>query len=128
MQERLSEFEQRGAEVVVISFATPARLDQYLKIRPWPFRVLADPERVAYRAFGLERASWAQLLKPGVILTYLGLILRGRRPKAAHEDVHQLGGDFVLDRPGKLLYAYRSSDPADRPDVSELIAAVSGGP
>ena len=124
MQDQLQEFRTVGVDIVVVSFVQPTRLTQYLKVRPWPFRFLADPDRSAYRAFGLESASWWRLLHPRVIGRYLGLILRGRRPQMAHEDVHQLGGDFVLDRTGRVVYEFRSRDPADRPSIEELLAAV----
>ena len=125
MQSRLDEFRARRAQIVVVTFVQPGRLAQYLQVRPWPFRVLADPERAAYRAFGLESASWLRILRPQVILKYLALILRGWLPRPAHEDVHQLGGDFVLDTSGRIIYSYRSHDPTDRPSVDELIQAVA---
>ncbi len=115
-----------GAEVVVVSFVRPDRLAQYLRVHPWPFTVLADPDRSAYRAFGLGRASWLRLLRPRVMARYLQLVWSGWKPEAAQEDVHQLGGDFVLDGSGRLVYSYRSADPADRPPVAELLAAVRG--
>jgi peroxiredoxin len=120
----LAEFQKLDAEVIVVSFVQPARLSQYLKSRPWPFRVLADPSRSTYRAFGMSSATWGQLLKPGVIAKYVSLIFRGRMPRMAHEDVHQLGGDFVLDRAGRVVFEYRSRDPADRPSVAALLDAV----
>ena len=110
---------------MVISFVQPERLQAYLRLRPWPFRMLADPDRAAYRAFGLERAPWSTLFRPRVIVRYLGLILRGWLPRPAHEDVHQLGGDFVINASGGIIYAYRSSDPTDRPSVDELLGAVA---
>lgn len=124
VQDRLSEFEAAGARIVAISFVKPVRLQQYLANRPWGFRVLADPDRVAYRAFGLSSATWIQMLRPRVLASYFRLLLKGRRPSSPQEDVHQLGGDFVLDRSGRVVYEYRSRDPADRPSVDELLDAV----
>ena len=124
VQARLEEIHALGADVVVVTFVSPSRLGQYLRIKKWPFRVFADPEMNAYRAFGLGRAGWLRLFHPRVILTYLELIIRGRRPQMAQEDVHQLGGDFVMDREGRVIYEYRSHDPADRPRVSDLIEVV----
>lgn len=124
MKESLEDFRRLGAKIVVISFVPPDRLAQYLAMRPWPFPVLADPQRHAYRAFGLESAGWARLVRPRVILSYIRLILRGRVPRPAREDVHQLGGDFVLDRHGRIIFEYRSQDPADRPPVSDLLKAL----
>jgi peroxiredoxin len=118
------QFQALGAQIIVISFVPPDRLNRYLAARSWPFRFFADPQRAAYRAFGLESATWLQILRPRVLARYFGLIFRGRMPQMAQEDVHQLGGDFVLDRAGRITYEYRSRDPADRPSVSELLDAV----
>ena len=125
MQAELDKFRALGSQVLVVSFVDPERLTQYLKAKPWPFRFFADPSRVAYREFGLGIARWSQILRPRVIVKYLSLILRGRMPHMAQEDVHQLGGDFVLDRTGRVIFEYRSSDPADRPSVADLLDAVS---
>ena len=42
------------------------------------------------------------------------------------EDALQLGGDFLVDRDGGILWAYRSVDPTDRPTVEQLLALRSG--
>jgi peroxiredoxin len=126
VRRRYDEFRRLGAEVLVVSQARPDLLAVFLRDDPLPFPALADPTRAAYRAFGLERTSWAAMLRPGVALRYLRLIFRGWRPRSAHggEDVLQLGGDFVLDRQGRLTYAFRSDEPTDRPSVEELLRAV----
>ena len=36
----------------------------------------------------------------------------------------QLGGDFIVDRDGILRLAYRSRDPADRPEVTLLLETI----
>jgi hypothetical protein len=113
-----------GAEVVVVSFEPAARLPGYRELHGWPFPVVSDPERVAYRAFGLESAGWRDLLAPRVLKRYAQLLLQGYRVRWSGADLHQLGGDFVIDRGRRLIYAHRSLDPADRPPVSELLSAL----
>jgi hypothetical protein len=39
-------------------------------------------------------------------------------------DIYQSGGDFLLDRDGNVLFAYRGKDPADRPPVSALLQEI----
>jgi peroxiredoxin len=126
VQARLGEFRSLGARVIALSFVEPKRLRAYLDRHPSSIPVLADPQRHAYQAFGLGRATWFELVRLRVIARYVWLILRGRRPRMAQEDVHQLGGDFVLDRSGRVVFAHRSTDPSDRPAVSELLNAVRG--
>jgi hypothetical protein len=68
------------------------------------------------------------MLRPRVLLGYLRLVWRGWRPRRAREgeDVLQLGGDFVLDGQGRLVFAYRSIEPTDRPSVEMLVQALRG--
>jgi peroxiredoxin len=126
VQAHYEDFRQAGAEVLVVTQARPQFLALFLREQQLPFPVVADPERVAYRAFGLERTTWARVLSPAVLFRYVRLIFRGwglRKPRGG-EDVLQLGGDFVLDREGRLAYAYRSAEPTDRPAVAVLLRAV----
>ena len=44
-----------------------------------------------------------------------------RRPT---EDTLQLGGDFLVDANGTLIYGFWGEGPDDRPEVDELIAAL----
>ena len=125
VQNRLPEFDRLGAKIVVISFVAPVRLRQHLSSGRWSIRMLADPDRKAYQAFGLQRATWSQLLRPRAMVVYLKLMLRGRMPRRPQEDIHQLGGDFILDSTGRIAYEYRSQDPADRPDPAELLRVIA---
>ena len=125
VQGRLEEIRGLGGQVLAISFTTPAKLAAYLQRHPIAVPAAADPAQAAYRAFELGQASWWNLLSPRVLGRYLRLLLGGWRPrKYEGEDVFQLGGDFVLDERRRLVYAYRSTNPADRPSADELVQAV----
>lgn len=126
MQRHADEIARLGATVVVISFAPPRRVAEYRERKNLPFVILADPDLVAYRAFGLERAGWSRFFRGRVVARYLSLMLRGWVPRmpAEGEDPYQLGGDFVFDAGRRLIYAHRSADPADRPSAQQLLDAL----
>jgi hypothetical protein len=126
VQERLAEIRALGGELIAVSQAAPPILAVHVKDHPRPFPVVSDPQRVVYRAFGLERAGWAVFFRPRTLLRYLALMCRGWRPRRAHpgEDVLQLGGDFVLTADRRVVLAHRSTEPADRPAVTVLLAAL----
>jgi len=121
-----SEIQAIPARIAAITFASPERAKFYLQETPYPFPVLSDPTLSAYRAFGLDRARWTTMLRPGVIGRYLKAMLRGWMPKKPHkgDDLLQLGGDFILDAAGILRYAHPSAEPTDRPSAAALLAAL----
>lgn len=123
-------FAARGCSVLVVVQAKPEFLAHYLTRRSYGVAFASDPERVVYRAFGLERTPFRTFLRPRVLLGYLAGMLRGYAPRTPYqgEDVFQLGGDFILDNAGRISFAYRSRNPTDRPAVSRLLAALPSPP
>jgi predicted dithiol-disulfide oxidoreductase (DUF899 family) len=120
-----AEFDRRDVAIVVVSFAAPAMLSRYQAQRQWPFTILADPQREAYRAFALKRFSGRQVFSPATLMRYWQLMRKGmKREPHSGDDIYQSGGDFLLDRDGNILYAHRSRDPADRPPPAVLLQAI----
>ena len=111
----------------MLSFDPPRRIRGYCRRLRLPFRCLSDEPRVAYRAYGLGRASWLRTLTPRALAPYLKLYFRrgGPRPAYGGQDLRQMGGDFVVGPDGRLALAYASHDPADRPTVDQLLAALT---
>ena len=113
-----------NTDVVVVSFETGYWLQVWLAETESPFQLLLDPERMAYRAFGLEQSlihSWG--LKN--LWYYAWARLKGRHTHHTGGDTTQLGGDFIVDTTGIIRLAYRSHDPTDRPAVDSLLAAIT---
>jgi AhpC/TSA antioxidant enzyme len=125
VQSLKNEFDRRGVAIVVVSFSEPAMLIHYQEQHRWPFTVLADPQRTAYRAFTLPRLSWFRVFSPATLKLYWNLRRRGMKQDAyGGDDIYQAGGDFILDREGTILVAHRSQDPADRPAAAKLLAEI----
>jgi peroxiredoxin len=121
------EFDRRDVTIAVVSFAEPAMLLEYQEYHAWPFHILADPKRLAYRAFRLGRLSWLRVFSVATLKLYFRLMRKGMaRENYGKEDIYQAGGDFLLDRAGNLLFAHRSQDPADRPSVEKLLREIDG--
>ena len=122
----LPAIERLGAGVLVVSFMPPALVRAFLAELPQPFPVVSDPDRKAYAAFALRRARWTNFLRPWVIWHYLKVMFRGWMPGRPAEgaDLLQLGGDFVLDRQGNIVFGHVSDDAADRPTNAALLEAL----
>ncbi len=124
MEEASEQFRRRRVDVVAVGFGTPEQLTEWTPVRPISLPVLVDPERKLYAALGLGRTSLLALLRPGVIAHYLRLFKRWGRPRKPQQDPWQLGGDFLVDPSGRVLWAYRSKNPADRPSITTLLQAI----
>ena len=125
MQRFHQEFQQREVAIVVISFADPEKLAHYQEQHRWPFPILADPAREAYLSFSLKRLSWLQVFSPATLKLYLQLLRSGlSREDYGTEDIYQSGGDFLLDSEGNILFAHRSTQPADRPSAIKLLEVI----
>jgi len=122
VRDRLAEF--GDAAVVVVAFSAPEFVASYQRDRLAPMTVLIDETRATYRAYGLGRGSVWTVWGPKIWWAYAKLIAHGRLFQRPTEDTLQLGGDFVVGRDGSIVYAFRSSDPDDRPTVDDLLAAV----
>ena len=123
MQKIYPAIQALGGDVIAVSFEPPAQVAAFLAQSPQPFRVLSDPERKAYQAFGLGRTSFWGILRPGVLWRYLKLMFEGWQPRkpGAQADLWQLGGDFIVDREGKVVFAYPSANATDRPSNEMLM-------
>lgn len=115
------ELKQLKVTVLLLSFGAPEVARVWLEGKCPSFQLLLDTERTSYRAYGLER-SWLRSWNLKTLWYYLRALLGGRKWHGIQGDSTQLGGDFIVSPGGRVLFAYRSHDPTDRPKVSELIA------
>jgi peroxiredoxin len=123
VRDRCNEF--GDAALAVITFGAPERAAAYQQELLAPLPVLVDQDRSTYQAYGLGRGGIWSVWGPRTWRAYARLIVRGRRFHRPTDDTLQLGGDFVIGRDGRVLYAFRSADPDDRPTVDTLIAAAA---
>ncbi len=124
MRRHSIKIESLNARLVVVSFGLATQARAWLDETGASFTLLLDPERAAYRAYGLEHSlarSWGMR----VWLRYAQLLLAGRQWRGIQGDSAQLGGDFIVDANGLIRLAHPSRDPTDRPPTSQLLALLS---
>lgn len=123
LHRRRDELRALNAEVVLISFSNPEQARRWQAETGVDFQFLLDPERTAYRAYGLRSSVW-RVWQPKVWWHYARLVLSGWRWRGIRGDPHQLGGDVIVDAEGRLRFGYLSEDPTDRPSVATLLARL----
>lgn len=105
-------------KVIVITFQSPS-----LEKIP-QFSYYSDSGRQLYRYFGMLRAGFWDIWGPRTLLAYLQLLLKGRKMLPSVADIHQRGGDVLIDPEGRVRYHHIGSGPADRPDLEKIFRVV----
>ena len=118
-----AQIQATNTDVVTISFGTPYWAHVWLQETQSPFPFLVDPERAAYRAYGLE-ASVFRSWSPANLWYYSKAVLQRRETFGKRGDPHQLGGDFIIDARGIVQLSHPSHDPTDRPPITRILAVL----
>ena len=124
MRRQYTEIQSLGGIVIGVSFESRDRLFQLSRQMQLPFPLLSDPEKDAYRAYGLSSGKLRRILGLGTIWTYIKLLARGQMYQFRRSNFLQLGGDYVVDTAGVVRYEYRSGAPHDRPSVEQVIVTL----
>ncbi len=88
----------------------------------WP--VVVDISKELYSYFGMAKAGFWDLWGYSTWKAYIREILKGNLPKSARDDIHQRGGDVLINPEGIVKLHYISKGPADRPDLEDVFGVV----
>ena len=113
-------FAEAGVGLTLIGQATPPHAAHFRRTQGVDLTVLADAERVSYRAAGAKIAMMDELLGPpvvarGIVAIASHGVFQGRQVG----DFAQLGGVLVVDTDGTIAWSHMSEDASDiaTPDV-----------
>ena len=107
----------------LVGMGTPAHARAFKDQTGVTFPVLLSPDKKAYEAMDLKRASTAGLASPKAALKSLARA-RHQPLRPPEQDWHQLGGTFVIAPGGEVVFAHRGEYPGDEPDVGAIAAAL----
>jgi peroxiredoxin len=124
------EIKGKNLSLAIITQGTAEEAKAFCEQRAPGVLCLADPQRKAYEAYGLERANvWQSFLSINVWRS-------NRRLKREHgwntelpprgQDAMQMAGTFVIAPDGRVRLPYYYDDIADHPSVDLLLHGVMG--
>lgn len=119
--------ENAGLTVVVIMQATPEAAKDFAQKYAPGLYCLADPEREAYQAYGLERGTLFQtFLNPKVWSAVSKSRQKGYQvePPPPGQDAMLMSATFIIDTNGKVLLPYYYDHIADHPPLDLLLSGV----
>ncbi|HNR02285.1 MAG TPA: peroxiredoxin-like family protein [Anaerolineaceae bacterium] len=122
-----AEIEAAGLNLVVITQGTPESTALFAADFAPGLRTLADPERKAYEAYGLERGTLFQtFLNPRVWSAISRARKKGYRVENPPEsqDAMQMSGTFIISKDGRIVLPFYYDHIADHPPLSLLLSGV----
>ena len=124
VQQQAAELDAVGAQVMVVTFEDARRVQAFAQRERLGFQFLIDEDRLLYQAFQLMQGHGRDLYNIATVISYLKGLIHLRMPHVPHGDTSQLGGDVVLDAQGRVALVHRSTTPADRPEVAEILRVL----
>jgi peroxiredoxin len=121
LRDNAAALEEAGVSVVIITPDRPSRARKFVEQYRVPFPTLTDPERNAYRAYGLMDGSLGQLINPHIIARGAKATLNGTFLNRTTSAPRQLPGTAIVDSTGRLLHLHHARDAADHLTSRDLI-------
>lgn len=128
MWQREKELKKLNVKVLVITFEPLRSYANPVAEEAMNFPYYVDEQRQLYRHYGILNAGFWDLWGPRTWLTYLRLLLKGRKILKSQSDIQQRGGDVLIDPNGIVHYHYIGTGPADRPNpalISKMVGSSS---
>jgi len=113
-------FEERGARLVFVGNGSPTMAKEFRDQFGIEEPIYVDPSLRAYQALGLR--SKGSILK--ALAATPRALLGGHLQGLTKGDQNQLGGVFVIDRSGDVLFEQRSEYAGDHASVEAIVAAL----
>ena len=121
---------EKKLSLVIVTQGSPEAAKVFCEQRAPGILCLADPERKAYEAYGLERANiWQSFLSIRVWRSNRRLKReRGWNTELppTGQDAMQMAATFVIAQDGRIRLPYYYDDIADHPSVDLLLHGVMG--
>jgi peroxiredoxin len=119
--------EKAGLGIAVITQGTPQLTAEFARTFAPGLLTLADPERKAYQAYGLERGNIFQtVINPKVWAAISRSRKKGYKVEQppAGQDAMQMSGTFIIGMDGKIELPYYYDSIADHPPLALLLDGV----
>ena len=121
---RLPELQALGVAVVLVGSGPAAALAAFVRDMALAGRgltVVTDPSLAAFRAAALRRPRFHGLRAACEALRELAA---GYAPGRVVGDGRQLGGAFLIDGSGRIIYHRRARSPGDLLDSNDIVHAA----
>lgn len=124
MRDQIDEFNRLSVNIVVVTFENDFFARSYVAETDLDWPLLIDSARDLYMAYDMLQASFLDLWGLKSWQVYLRELLKGQKLHMATNDIHQRGGDIVIDPDGIIRLHHVGNGPADRPSVERILQII----
>ena len=131
LTQRHKQYSDAGLEVIAFFASTEEEVQHFVKIRPRPFTIVADPENIAYKAYRIERSKPRSAY--GVLKRFkmwiLGFKILGfeRAMKNLKNPSDIMPADFLVDEQGYIVETYYGKDAGDHIPLERIEQFIKDG-
>lgn len=112
--------EAKGAKLVFVGNGAPHMAKAFQEDYGITSPLFTDPSLAAYRALGLRKSGKVLQALKAVPRAMLAGYFQGK----TQGDAMQIGGVFVVDRTGDVVFEYKSEAAGDHPPTDAILAAL----
>ncbi|BBB49374.1 peroxiredoxin-like family protein [Pelolinea submarina] len=126
-----AKIKKAGLDIAVVTQGVPEETRLFAETHAPGLKALSDPERRAYQAYGLERATIFQtFLNWKVLRAVSNARKKGYQVETPPEgqDAMQMSGTFIISPPGRILLPFYYDHIADHPALDLLLEGVLSTP
>ncbi len=125
MDRARGDFKAAGVNLVLIGQGTPRQAAEFRRRQGIQLPVLADHDRVSYKAAGTKVGGVTDLFSPQTVAKGLLASARTRRTQTrttGHPS--QLGGALVVASDGRITWSHMAVDASDNALPEDILAAT----
>ena len=119
------QFEEAGANLVLIGQGTPRQAAEFRRRQGVQLPVLADEKRVSYKAAGTKVGGVTDLFSPQTVAK--GILATARTKRTQTRTIGhptQLGGAVVVLPDGSIPWSRMAEDASDNAPPEEILGAI----
>lgn len=125
LNDALDELTGSGGSVAAVGLGNPGHANEFREQHGIRFPLLVCDDTSAHEAMGLGRGNWFKVIGPQNIGGAIRARRKGHTAKLTGADMSQLGGTFVVDTSGRIVFAHRARMSSENAKISEICAALS---
>jgi peroxiredoxin len=123
-----SELSVANKRLIIIGCGQANLIEQYIKDTKCPFPIYADPTQQLYDAFGMIRTLNLGEKKPDYIKSsFVSNLAKSALSQLSAGtsmfqggDIHQVGGEYLIDERGDIIWSHNMDNTRDHVEVKEL--------